>query len=158
LRLIMKVHRELAPSLPHFNHAVITIGTFDGVHQGHQQILQQMKAEAARVNGETVIITFHPHPRKIVSSVLGDIKLINTLTEKIQLLEQAGIDHLVVIPFDHAFSNQTADDYIRDFLFKYFNPSVILIVYDNQFGKARKWDYDVLEQYCREIGFEVQEI
>ena len=103
----MKVHRELAPSLPNFNHAVITIGTFDGVHQGHQQILAQMKAEAARVNGETVIITFHPHPRKIVSSVPGDIKLINTLDEKILLLEKAGIDHLVVIPFDHAFSNQS---------------------------------------------------
>jgi riboflavin kinase/FMN adenylyltransferase len=158
LRLIMKVHRELAPSLPNFNHAVITIGTFDGVHQGHQQILAQMKVEAARVNGETVIITFHPHPRKIVSSVPGDIKLINTLAEKIILLEQAGIDHLVVIPFDHAFSNQSADDYIRDFLFKYFKPSVIIIGYDHRFGKGRTGDYHLLEQYGRELGFEVKEI
>jgi riboflavin kinase/FMN adenylyltransferase len=154
----MKVHRELAPSLPNFNHAVITIGTFDGVHQGHQQILAQMKAEAARVNGETVIITFHPHPRKIVSSVPGDIKLINTLGEKIILLEQAGIDHLVVIPFDHAFSNQSADDYIRDFLFKYFKPSVIIIGYDHRFGKGRTGDYHLLEQYGCELGFEVKEI
>ncbi len=154
----MKVHRELAPSLPNFNHAVITIGTFDGVHQGHQQILAQMKAEADRVNGETVIITFHPHPRKIVSSVPGDIKLINTLDEKILLLEKAGIDHLVVIPFDHAFSNQSADDYIRYFLFKYFKPSVIIIGYDHRFGKGRTGDYHLLEQYGRELGFEVKEI
>lgn len=154
----MKVHRELASSLPQFNHAVITIGTFDGVHQGHQQILAQMKAEAARVNGETVIITFHPHPRKIVSSVPGDIKLINTLAEKIQLLEKSGIDHLVVIPFDHAFSNQSADDYIRDFLFKFFKPSVIIIGYDHRFGKGRTGDYHLLEQYGRELGFEVKEI
>lgn len=158
LRLIMKVHRELAPSLPSFNNAVITIGTFDGVHQGHQQILAQMKAEAARVNGETVIITFHPHPRKIVSSVPGDIKLINTLQEKIRLLEQAGIDHLVVIPFDHVFANQSAEDYIHHFLYQYFKPSVIIIGYDHRFGKGRKGDYHLLEQYGRELGFEVKEI
>lgn len=154
----MKVHRELAPSLPAFNHAVITVGTFDGVHHGHQQILAQMTAEAARVKGETVIITFHPHPRKIVSSVPGDIKLINTLEEKIDLLAKAGIDHLVVIPFDHVFANQTAEDYIQDFLFKYFKPSVIIIGYDHRFGKGRTGDYHLLEQYGRELGFEVKEI
>ena len=105
----MKVHRELAGSLPEFNRAVVTIGTFDGVHLGHRQIITQMKEEAARIGGETVIITFHPHPRKIISSVPGDIKLLNTLSEKIILLDAAGIDHLVVVPFDHAFANQTAE-------------------------------------------------
>lgn len=158
LRLIMKVHRELAPSLPSFKNAVITIGTFDGVHQGHQQILAQMKAEAAKVNGETVIITFHPHPRKIVSSVPGDIKLINTLEEKTRLLAQAGIDHLVVIPFDHLFANQSAEDYIHHFLYQYFKPKVIIIGYDHRFGKGRKGDYHLLEEYGRELGFEVKEI
>ncbi|MGL1512217.1 adenylyltransferase/cytidyltransferase family protein, partial [Vibrio parahaemolyticus] len=89
---------------PDFKNAVITIGTFDGVHKGHQQIISQLKKEARRIEGETVIITFHPHPRKIVSSVPGDIKILNTLNEKIHLLEDAGIDHLVVIPFDHQFA------------------------------------------------------
>ena len=70
----MKVHRELAGSLPEFRNAVVTIGTFDGVHKGHQQILFQLKEEATRIGGETVIITFHPHPRKIVSSVPGRCK------------------------------------------------------------------------------------
>lgn len=155
---IMKVYRELANDLPAFRNAVVTIGTFDGVHQGHQQILQQMKSEAARVNGETVIITFHPHPRKIVSSVPGDIKLINTLEEKTALLAQAGIDHLVVIPFDHQFSNLSAEEYIQDFLYRYFKPSVIIIGYDHRFGKGRLGDYHLLEKYGRELGFEVKEI
>ena len=120
----MKVHRELVGSLPEFRNAVVTIGTFDGVHKGHQQIIAQLKEEAKKTNGETVIITFHPHPRKIISSVPGDIKLLSTLSEKIKLLEKAGIDHLVVIPFDHVFANQSAEDYITNFLFHYFNNSI----------------------------------
>ncbi len=154
----MKVHRELVGSLPDFRNAVITIGTFDGVHMGHQKIIAQLKAEALKINGETVIITFHPHPRKIVSSVPGDIKLLNTLAEKIKLLTNAGIDHLVVIPFDHSFANQSADAYINDFLFKYFNPKVIIIGYDHRFGKGRAGDFALLKQRGTELGFAVNEI
>ncbi len=154
----MKVHRELAGSLPEFRNAVITIGTFDGVHLGHKQIIAQLKAEAERINGETVIITFHPHPRKIVSSVPGDIKLLNTLNEKINLLAAAGIDHLVVVPFDHHFSNQPAEAYIHDFLYRYFKPHTIIIGYDHRFGKGREGDYQLLESYGARLGFEVKEI
>lgn len=147
----MKVHRELAGSLPEFRNAVVTIGTFDGVHKGHQQILAQMKEEAARINGETIIITFHPHPRKIVSSVPGDVKLLNTLSEKKLLLEKAGIDHLVVVPFDHHFANQSADEYVRDFLYKYFKPHTIIIGYDHRFGKGRTGDYHLLEDFGKNL-------
>lgn len=154
----MKVHRELAGSLPEFKNAVVTIGTFDGVHLGHQQILAQLKEEAARISGETVIITFHPHPRKIVSSVPGDIKLLNTLSEKKLLLEQAGIDHLVVVPFDHHFANQSAEEYVSDFLYKYFKPHTIIIGYDHRFGKGRIGDYHLLEDYGKKLGFQVKEI
>ncbi len=154
----MKVHRELVGSLPDFRQAVITIGTFDGVHLGHQKIIAQLKAEAAQINGETVIITFHPHPRKIVSSVPGDIKYLNTLPQKIQLLEQAGIDHLVIIPFDHVFANQPAQSYINDFLYKYFKPKVVIIGYDHRFGKGREGDYTLLEQEGGKLGFIVKEI
>ena len=154
----MKVHRELAGSLPEFRNAVVTIGTFDGVHKGHQQILSQLKEEAARIGGETVIITFHPHPRKIVSSVPGDVKLLNTLAEKKILLEQAGIDHLVVVPFDHHFANQSAEEYITDFLYKYFKPHTIIIGYDHRFGKGRTGDYQLLESYGKQLGFMVKEI
>lgn len=154
----MKVHRELAGSLPEFRNAVVTIGTFDGVHKGHQQILKQLKEEAAAIDGETVIITFHPHPRKIVSSVPGDVKLLNTLTEKRILLEKAGIDHLVVVPFDHHFANQSAEEYITDFLYKYFKPHTIIIGYDHRFGKGRTGDYQLLESFGKQLGFKVKEI
>lgn len=154
----MRVHRELAGSLPEFKKAVVTIGTFDGVHQGHRKIIAQMKEEAARIGGETVIITFHPHPRKIVSSVPGDVKLLTTLSEKIVLLEAAGIDHLVVVPFDHRFSNQTAEEYVKDFLYHYFKPHTVIIGYDHRFGKGREGDYQLLKTYGQTLGFEVKEI
>ena len=154
----MKVHRELVGSLPDFRKAVITIGTFDGVHRGHQQIISQLKKEATRIGGETVIITFHPHPRKIVSSVPGDIRILNTLNEKIYLLQAAGIDHLVVIPFDHQFANQSAHEYIHQFLFHYFKPACVIIGYDHRFGKGREGDYHLLETYGKQLGFDVMEI
>lgn len=158
LTLSMKVHHELAGSLPDFRRAVVTIGTFDGVHLGHRQIISQMKEEASRIDGETVIITFHPHPRKIISSVPGDIKLLNTLTEKISLLEAAGIDHLVVVPFDHRFANQSAEQYVKDFLYKYFKPHTVIIGYDHRFGKDREGDYLLMKNYGDSLGFEVNEI
>lgn len=154
----MKVHRELAPSLPEFRNAVVTIGTFDGVHLGHRQIIAQMKAEADRIHGETVIITFHPHPRKIISSVPGDIRLLTTLSEKISLLDAAGIDHLVVVPFDHHFANQTADEYVQDFLYRYFKPHTVILGYDHRFGRGRIGDYQLMENWGSRLGFEVKEI
>ncbi len=153
----MKVYQDLS-TLPVFNNAVVTIGTFDGVHLGHKQIIRQLKETAEKIGGETVIITFHPHPRKIISSVPGDIKLLNTLPEKILLLEAASIDHLVVVPFNHAFANQTAQQYINDFLWKYFKPHTIIIGYDHRFGKGREGDYHLMDQYGASLGFEVKEI
>ncbi len=153
----MQVHRNLE-QLPSFKNAIITIGTFDGVHLGHQKIIRQLKEEARQHDGETVIITFHPHPRKIVSSVPGDIRLLTTLDERIGLLEDSGIDHLVVVPFDNKFSNLTATEFINDFLFKNFNPHTLIIGYDHRFGKGRKGDYHLLEEYGTKLGFRVKEI
>ncbi len=153
----MKVYKELS-TLPSFVNAVVTIGTFDGVHLGHKKIIEQLKERAAQVGGETVIITFHPHPRKIVSSVPGDIKLLNTLDEKIALFEAAGINNLVVVPFNYLFANQTAEQYIKDFLWKYFKPNTIIIGYDHRFGKGREGDYHLMDQYAESFGFTVKEI
>lgn len=155
---MIKVHRDGPGSLPAFNKAVVTIGTFDGVHLGHRQILAQMRQEATRIGGETVIITFHPHPRKIISSVPGDIRLLNTLDEKIKLLNEAGIDHLVVVAFDHVFANQTAEEYVNDFLYRNFKPHTVIIGYDHRFGKGREGDYHLMESYGKKLGFEVKEI
>ena len=144
--------------LPFFHKAVVTIGTFDGVHTGHAQILAQLREEAARTGGETVIVTFFPHPRKVVRGGSADVKLLNTLEEKIQLLSWQGVDHLVVVPFTETFSQQTAEEYIREFLLKKFRPHTVIIGYDHRYGKGRQGDYHLLEQFSQSEGFVLQEI
>ncbi len=153
---MIQVHSDLM-HLPKFKNAVITIGTFDGVHLGHQQIIQQLISEAASVNGETVIITFHPHPRIIVGGP-SPVKILNTLEEKIEMLDAKGIQHVVVIPFNEAFANQTAEEYITNFLVEKFHPHTIIIGYDHRFGKNRQGDYHLLEDMGKLHNYEVKEI
>lgn len=153
----MQVHQDIN-HLPAFRNAVITIGTFDGVHMGHRQVISRLKSEARAAGGESVIITFHPHPRKIVSSAILGIRLINTLEEKIGLLEQLGVDHLVVVPFTDAFANQPAIDYLEHFLIGKFHPHTIIIGYDHRFGRDRLGDYRLLEQNALVYGYELKEI
>ena len=156
----MQVHRDIN-NLPLFRNAVITIGTFDGVHTGHLQIINQLKKESEQVSGETVIITFHPHPRMIISKADGSktaIKLLNTLTEKIELLQKQNIDHLVIVPFTLEFSEQSAVEYIKNFLVEKFHPHSIIIGYDHRFGNKRQGDYKLLEAYQSVFNYKVKEI
>ena len=153
----MQVHKTLS-ELPRFKNAVITIGTFDGVHLGHQKIINQLKDTANKINGETVIITFNPHPRSIVGSYGGEVALLNTIEEKIFLLDASGINHLVIIPFTKEFAHKTAEEYCREFIHQYFNPHTIIIGYDHRFGRNRVGDYHLLEEIGLELGFDVKEI
>jgi riboflavin kinase/FMN adenylyltransferase len=153
----MQIHHT-TDQLPVFRRAVVTIGTFDGVHTGHAHILRQLREEAARVDGETVIITFFPHPRKVVKGGTQDIRLINTLQEKIDLLSWQKIDHLVIVEFTEAFSQLSAQEYIEAFLLAKFHPHTVIIGYDHRFGKGRQGDYHLLEEYSSKAGFELQEI
>jgi riboflavin kinase/FMN adenylyltransferase len=153
----LKIHFDIE-TLPVFKNAVITIGTFDGVHMGHRQIINKMKEEAETVNGETVIITFHPHPRKIVSSVYTGVRLINTLEEKLEILADLGIDHAVVVPFTELFANQPPEDYIKNFLVEKFHPHTIIIGYDHRFGKERKGNYLMLEDFASQYNYQIKEI
>ncbi len=153
----MIVHHDLK-QLPNFKNAVITTGAFDGVHIGHQEIINRMKQIALEIKGETVIVTFHPHPRKVISSIPGEIKQLTSLEERIELLTQSGIDHLVVVKFDYAFSNLSADEYIKAFLFDHFHPHTILVGYDHRFGNGRNGNYDLLEKFGNELGFKVEQI
>ncbi|HEY5462099.1 MAG TPA: bifunctional riboflavin kinase/FAD synthetase [Hanamia sp.] len=155
----MQVHSEIS-NLPPFKNAVVTIGTFDGVHSGHLQIIHQLKKEAKQKNGESVIITFHPHPRIVLNQQKKQppIKLLNTLSEKIELLGKQEIDHLVIVPFTLEFSNQSAKEYIADFLVSKFHPNTIIIGYDHRFGKNREGDYKLLEKYQEEYNYHVKEI
>ncbi|MBC7536165.1 MAG: bifunctional riboflavin kinase/FAD synthetase [Ferruginibacter sp.] len=145
-------------SLPAFKNAVLTIGTFDGVHLGHMQIIRQLKEEAARVNGTPVLVTFYPHPKLVVASTKKPIFILNSPEEKYQLLYKAGIDNIVVVPFNEEFANQPALNYIRDFLVKKLHPHTIIIGYDHRFGKNREGDYKLLEEQAPVFGFIVKEI
>jgi riboflavin kinase / FMN adenylyltransferase len=153
----MQVHHNIQ-NLPVFKNAVITIGTFDGVHSGHQQIIRQMLSEAKAIGGETVVVTFHPHPKMVVAGARHDIKVLNTLAEKITLLQKHGVHHLVVVPFTNAFAEQTADAYINNFLVARFHPHTIIIGYDHRFGAGRKGDYHLLEDEAQKNNFVVKEI
>jgi riboflavin kinase / FMN adenylyltransferase len=152
----MQVHRSIE-DLPVFRNAVITIGTFDGVHQGHKSILTALKQQAVSVNGESVIITFHPHPRKIVKPN-EPLQLINTLDEKLELLALAGIDHVVVVPFTASFSELSAEEYISDFLVNKFHPHTVIIGYDHHFGKGRTGNFQLLEKKATVYHYHLIEI
>ena len=152
----MLVHRTIE-NLPPFRNAVITIGTFDGVHEGHKKIISALVTEAKAVNGESVIITFDPHPRKIVNPE-KPLQLINTLEEKTELLARTGIDHLVIVPFTPGFAEQTAEQYIKDFLIDNFHPATIIIGYDHHFGKGRKGNYKLLEEKAPVFNYKLLEI
>lgn len=143
--------------LPDFRNAVLTIGTFDGVHLGHKAILQQVVARAKEVGGESILITFEPHPRKLLFPG-QPLKLLTPLDQKLQLISQAGIQHIIVAPFTHEFAALSAQDYIRDFLVKRFQPSVIVIGYDHHFGHDRTGNIELLKQYEQEYGYKVVEI
>jgi len=156
LRQLMQVHYT-TDNLPKIRNAVVTIGTFDGVHTGHQYMIAQLIREATAIKGETVIITFHPHPRKLVAAS-KPVQILNTLNEKIRLLRAKEIDHLVVVPFNEAFCNLTAEEYVNDFLFEKFHPHTVIIGYDHRFGRGRLGDYHLMEDYGKKLGFIVKEI
>lgn len=143
--------------LPAFRNTVITIGTFDGVHLGHKAILQRVVKHAREIDGESVLITFEPHPRKLIFPN-QPLKLLTPLKEKLELVSQEGIEHIVVVPFTRDFSNLTADQYIKDFLVKKFHPHSIVIGYDHHFGYDRTGNIDLLKKYADELGYQVYEI
>jgi riboflavin kinase / FMN adenylyltransferase len=153
----MQVHLNI-DHLPGFRKAVVTIGTFDGVHLGHQQIIRQLTTEARACGGESVIITFHPHPRKVVKADQDSISLLNSMEEKISLLETYGIDHLVIVPFTDTFSKMSAHEYVSEFLVANIHPHILIIGYDHRFGNDRKGNYELLEEMGPEYGFMVKEI
>lgn len=144
-------------NLPSFQNAVITIGTFDGVHTGHKAILNKVVEHATATGGESVLITFHPHPRKLIFPD-QKIDILTPQEEKIKLITAIGIQHIVVVPFTKEFAALSAKEYISDFLVKHFQPKSIVIGYDHHFGQDRKGNISLLNEVKNEFGFEVVEI
>jgi len=153
----MRIYHHIDEFKPVKN-AVVTIGTFDGVHLGHRKIISRIKELADACDGETVILTFFPHPRMILHPEDENIKLITTINEKAELLEQLGVDHLIITPFSRDFSNQSAEDYIRDVLVNKIGTKKIVIGYDHRFGKDRRGGLSDLLHLSPIYGFEVIEI
>jgi len=153
----MKIYHHI-DDFERLENAVVTIGTFDGVHQGHRKIIAGIKELAESTGGETVLLTFFPHPRMILHPEDENIKLINTINEKAELLEQIGIDHLIITPFSRDFSNQTAEEYIRDVLVNKIGTKKIVIGYDHRFGKDRQGGLEDLLRLSPVYGFDVVEI
>jgi riboflavin kinase/FMN adenylyltransferase len=153
----MKTYHSINEFTP-LENAVVTIGTFDGVHIGHRKIIARLKEIADETGGETVLLTFFPHPRMILHPEDESLKLINTINEKAALLEDLGIDHLIITPFTRDFSNQPPGDYIRDILVEKIGIKKIVIGYDHRFGKDRQGHLSDLLKAAPVYGFEVVEI
>lgn len=138
--------------------AVVTSGTFDGVHLGHQKILNRLSEVAKNINGESVVITFHPHPRMVVSLDASELRLLSTIDEKIELLEKQGVDNLIIIPFTREFSELTSSEFIQKILIEKIGTKKLVIGYDHRFGKNREGGFDYLKENSQQFGFEIEEI
>lgn len=153
----MKIYEGLEGFLPVPN-AVVTSGTFDGVHLGHQKIIHRIREIARKIQGETVLITFWPHPRLVLYPNEHDLRLLSTFEEKANLLRQFGIDHLVTIPFTQEFSQLSSEEFIRRVLIDKIQTKKLVIGYDHRFGKNREGSFEYLKEHSSDFGFELEEI
>lgn len=138
----------------HDSNSVLTVGTFDGVHAGHRAIMDTVLKKAKERNARSVIVTFDPHPREIINPGDAGIKLLTTLKERREILEELGIDTMVVIPFDRDFSLLSSEEFVRDIIYEKIGVSEFVIGYDHQFGKDREGTIETIEQLGKELGFD----
>lgn len=153
----MKIYTQLS-DFKKLANAVVTIGTFDGVHFGHQKIIKRLCELAKSAGGETVLLTFFPHPRMIIDPENQDLKMINTVDEKAQILASLGVDHLIITPFTRDFSNLSAEEYIKNILVDAIGTKKIIIGYDHRFGKDRLGSIRTLAENSSVYSYEVEEI
>ena len=152
----MQVHYGFE-SYKNIKNPIVTVGTFDGVHFGHQKIIQRLQKIAKKNNGESVLLTFDPHPRKILLNDQG-LKLIHTINEKINILENLGLNHLVIYPFTLEFSKFSAKRYIDELLIQKLGTHTLVIGYDHHFGNDREGNIDLLKKYEKSNPFYLEEI
>ena len=137
---------------------VVTLGIFDGVHMGHKALLNCLVSSAVEENGTSVVVTFDPHPRMVLSEKQEGFSLLTTMDEKRRLLENAKIDHLIIIPFDRDFSNLNACDFIDKVLVKKIGTRHLIVGYDHHFGKHGEGNYDTIKQCAESLNFKVEQI
>ncbi|MEK0442617.1 MAG: hypothetical protein RL403_1595 [Bacteroidota bacterium] len=153
----MKIYQQLTDfHPPHFS--VVTSGTFDGVHLGHQKILRRLQELANRKQGETVLLTYWPHPRLILQPEDKSLRLLTSLSEKVKLLEGMGVDHLIILPFTKELSQMSSEEFIRDILVDKIQTKTLVIGYDHKFGKNREGSFEYLQSHSHLFGFAIEEI
>lgn len=152
----MKVYYSIE-EFKRLDFGVVTTGTYDGVHLGHKQILSRLNKIARYNGGESVLLTFHPHPRQVLQPDV-EIKLLNTQMEKIELLRQTGLQHLIIQPFTKEFSRTSSLDYVRNILVNQVGAKRLVIGYDHHFGRNREGSFEHLKEFGPVYGFEVEEI
>ena len=152
----MKIHRDLNSF--YAQNPVLTVGTFDGVHLGHRKIIARLIDLAKSSNGESVIFTFDPHPRKVVAPSESNLRLLTTLNEKIELFEQSGIDHLIIYPFTPEFAQLTYEQFVEQILVGQIHTKSLVVGYDHKFGKNRKGDFGFLKNCADRLGFQIEKL
>jgi riboflavin kinase/FMN adenylyltransferase len=153
----VKIYHNISDFKPVKN-AIVTVGTFDGIHLGHQAILQKMVEEARQTGGETVVITFYPHPRLVLHLESANLKLISNQQKKIARFHEIGIDNLIIIKFTKEFSLTNSEDFIRDYIVEKIKPVKLVVGYDHHFGKDRSGDYKLLYDLGHQFNFEVERV
>ena len=144
--------------LSHIKNAVVTIGTFDGVHLGHQEILKTLIAEAEKCEGESVLLTFYPHPRMVLFPEQTDLQLLQTQAEKLEKLASIGLQNVVIYPFSKEFADLSAERFVEEILIKGLQAKMVIIGYDHQFGHNREGNLAFLKQYAEKGFFDLREI
>lgn len=153
----MKIYNHFS-EFKRLNNAVVTIGTFDGVHFGHQKIIKRLCELAKATGGESVILTFFPHPRLIIDPENQDLKMINTIDEKAKILDGLGVDHLIITPFTRDFSNLSPTEYIKNILVDTIGIKQLIVGYDHRFGKDRAGGMPELEAEAKVYDFNIEVI
>ncbi len=153
----MKVYQGL-DNFPRLSNIVLTMGTFDGVHYGHRKILKRLMDAAELKNGQSVVMTFNPHPRAVLFPEQINLRLLSTIDEKIELLDSIGIKHLIIQPFTIEFSKLSHRQFVDEYLMQKVNMKSMVVGYDHQFGHNRQGNFDELLKLSTEFDFEVEKI
>ncbi len=152
----MKIHYDI--DFFNASNPVVTIGTFDGVHLGHKKVIARLNAIAGEVGGESVIFTFYPHPRLVVSANESNLRLLSSFTEKAELLEKAGVDHLVVFPFTLDFAEMSYEEFIREILIEKMHIHTLVVGHDHRLGNKREGSYENILALKKKLSFNVEKI
>jgi len=153
----MKVHYGIQ-NFSGARNPIVTTGTFDGVHIGHSKILERLKKSCIQEKGESVLITFHPHPRLVLFPENNDLRLLNSQDEKLELLEKAGLDHVIIHPFTREFSRTSSLEFVRDILVNQIGVHKLIIGYNHHFGRNREGSFESLQEYAHVYDFKLEEI